>query len=77
MSRFPYDYKADVLGHIVFVDKSGKLDVVDPRTELLMTDRETGVHQKAKVEDIANIIKTVFPDRNEQKELLKAMFAET
>ena len=39
-----------------------------------MTNRETGEKKKCNINDFCNLIKTFFPDREEQKELLRQIF---
>lgn len=43
------------------------------KTEITMVDRRTGKEVKCDAEDLCHLIETVFPDKEEQKELLQAM----
>lgn len=44
------------------------------KDEIVMTDRCTGKEIKCNIYDLVHFIETVFPDKEEQKELLRAMF---
>ena len=57
----------------VFKDRSNQW-VVANQNEMVMTDRYTGEEKKCNINDFCNLIKTIFPDREEQKELLQQIF---
>lgn len=42
--------------------------------EITLIDRYTGEEQSVNLDDFVHLIQTVFPDREEQKELLQMMF---
>lgn len=46
----------------------------DNEDEITMIDRRTGEETKCNIYDLVNLIKIVFPDKEEQKELLRQMF---
>lgn len=57
----------------VFKDRNNQW-VVANENEMVMTDRYTGEHKKCNIDDFCNHIKMIFPDRQEQKELLQQIF---
>ena len=57
----------------VFKDRNGEY-VVANQSEMVMTNRYTGEEEKCDIDDFCNMIKTIFPDREEQKELLQQIF---
>ena len=48
--------------------------VIANENEIVMTDRETGQENKCNIDDFCHLIKTIFPDKEEQKELLQQIF---
>lgn len=72
---FPYDYKKDLFGKFsIFVNKSGELEIANHDKELVLQNRITGIHHKENIFDFINFIKTVFPTKQEQKDLLYEIF---
>ena len=57
----------------VFENKYGELEIAS-RNEMIMTNKDTGKEQKCSIDDFCKLIKTVFPDREVQKELLQQIF---
>lgn len=58
----------------VFQNKYGEFVVANKEKEMVLEDRRTGYKSKCNIEDFCNMIKTIFPDKEEQKQLLMEMF---
>jgi hypothetical protein len=73
--KFPYDYSKDLFDKFtIFINANGELEIANHDHEIVMQNRVTGIHCKANINEFVNIIKTIFPDRREQKQLLIQMF---
>ena len=57
----------------VFKNRDGEFEVAN-ENEIVMTNRYTGKEYKCNIDDFCHMIQTVFPDKEEQKELLQQMF---
>lgn len=57
----------------VFKNKYGEFEVAN-ENEIILKNRYTGVESKCDLNAFVHMIKTVFPDKKEQKELLERMF---
>ena len=51
-----------------------KNEAIPENDEIVLIDRMTGKRQTCNINDLCRLIKTVFPDKEEQKELLREMF---
>jgi len=73
--EYDYDFKRILFGkYTVFTNFFGDLELADNDYEMVMQDRVTGVHIKINIDDFVHMIKTVFPDKEEQMSLLKQIF---
>ena len=58
---------------MTFISDGGEMVNVE-NDDIIMVDRMTGKKQKCNINDLCSLIKTIFPDKEEQKELLQEMF---
>lgn len=53
----------------VFQNRYGEFEVAN-ENEIVLTDRITGYKSKCNIEKFCNFIKKIYPDKEEQKQLL-------
>ena len=59
---------------IVFQNEDGEFEVANSDTTMVLQDKRTGKYVLQDIDEFAHFIKTVFPSKKEQKQLLKEIF---